>query len=378
MKRGVILLFIVGTIAIAQVVVHDGADLTVGWFADAEVVSGNPAVAYADLGSYNIYYVRANDSTGATWGTPTSIASNATFPTMAVIAGNPAIAYVNRSDFSVDYKRANDATGSSWPAAHQNAIDSTNPIGWLSMVEHQNTAAIAYVVNYTPTKSQIYYLKATDAIGSSWTSTQVLNFTTFESWHHPSLEIVNGRPAIATVDVTGNIYSLAYIRANNTDGSSWPSSATIVDTSGTVPFLSPSLEVVDGNPAIAALKGDDLIYCRATDVDGTSWGSCTTVLVGVRPVHLEMKEFTSANRIVIAFLDGKTYDLKLIISSDSIGSSWNAPILLDSSGLVGIHPSVVDVGSATAGIAYFDMSFGRLKFTTQGNVPVTLKSLFVE
>ena len=77
--------------------------------------------------------------------------------------------------------------------------------------------------------------------------------------YNPSLQIINGNPAVSYYDITNNI---KFIRSNTTTGSVWGTPITI-DSLGSVGQYT-SLQVVDGNPAISYsnLSTGDLKFAR--------------------------------------------------------------------------------------------------------------------
>jgi len=67
------------------------------------MVAGRPAMAFADDSSGHsglLRFVRANDSTGASWPASTLVATNIAYrkPQLAMISGLPAIAFVDVTD----------------------------------------------------------------------------------------------------------------------------------------------------------------------------------------------------------------------------------------------------------------------------------------
>ena len=124
--------------------------------------------------------------------------------------------------------------------------------------------AIVYTV---PGAGQVRYIRANDADGTSWPGLGVA------CWGSPgsgeigrySISVVNGRPAIAYDHGKG---LLLFVRANDTNGSSWPTPTSVhTGVAGSV-----SLAVIGGAPAISC-SSPQARYVRARDADGVSWNN---------------------------------------------------------------------------------------------------------
>jgi hypothetical protein len=276
-------------------------------------------VCYFNENDDNLYYVRALDATGGSWGTVVKAADNGglgqagLYCDMAEVDGRPAIAYWDSGAEWLMFLRANNADGSSWP------------------------------VTATP-------------VDTATTADQGL-----------ALEVVDGNPAIAYVD-NGND-DLLYVRASNATGSSW-GIAQVVDAESVDKL--PSLAVVNGNPAIAYVRGSNLYYTRSGTASGSSWSA--PVQVGERFSIVNQIQSVSlasvGSKPAIAFHDGAV--LRYTASSNATGSagSWPAPgsveQVVDSLPLGG-EVSLVDVGGYP-GIS-FHASGSNLGWAVQLAVP---------
>jgi hypothetical protein len=230
----------------------------VGRYASLAVVDGRPAIAYyAGDSNQDLKYVRADDATGSSWGTPVTADSTGDvgqYAALAVIAGRPAIAYFDASNWDLKYVRASDATGSSWGSPL--TLDSAGNVGLdTSLALVDGRPAIAYY-KFSP-DNDLKYVRASDATGSSW-GTPVTVDSTGDVGQYASLAVLYGRPAIAYYDASND--DLKYVRATDATGSSWGAPLT-VDSHGDVGYH-PSLAVVDGRPGIAYYdnSNDDLRY----------------------------------------------------------------------------------------------------------------------
>lgn len=149
-------------------VVVDGTGDT-GEFTSMVSVGSRPAIAYYRRDNGNLMYVRAADTTGATWNTPV-VVDNSTddvgqYASMAIVGGNPAIAYWNATDNTLMYVRATDTTGTAWgtPELVANFAGKSCRLvvanGRVVILYHENTATA-------------YFVESIDSVGSSWTNSQ--------------------------------------------------------------------------------------------------------------------------------------------------------------------------------------------------------------
>ncbi len=79
-----------------------------------EIANGNPAIAYHNYTHHNLMYMRANDASGSTWGSPQLIDETGFvgfYLSFAIINGKPAISYFDWDNGDLKYVRANDASG---------------------------------------------------------------------------------------------------------------------------------------------------------------------------------------------------------------------------------------------------------------------------
>ncbi len=172
-----------------------------------QVVNGIPAIGYLDGTNKGLKYVRALDASGTTWGTPVTIEAGRVSATgdLQVVNGNPAINYVYpilRDDF-------NNAT-----------IDS----------------------------SYLKYVRATDASGTTWGTPVRVDASWLYNLRVGSFRVVNGNPAIA-YDRNGGDSPLMYSRSGDASGAFW--GTPVVVPTNAYAAIQPSLQIVNGKPAIA-------------------------------------------------------------------------------------------------------------------------------
>jgi len=228
-----------------------------------------------------------------------------------------------------------------------------------SLLEVDGRPAVAY---YNASLGDLEFVRADDALGSSWGSPVTVDSTDNVGWY-ASLAVVDGRPAIAYYDLTND--QLKYVRANDVDGSSW-GGPVIADSAGNVGFYA-SMTVVNGNPAIAYYEttNDDVRYVRANDAEGSLWGSPVSV-----DTTDDVGRFVSMtvvnNRPAIAYYDSTNANLKYVHANDADGASWANPVLADSDGIAGQHASLAVVAGRPA-IAYRKSSPGGLMYVRAGD-----------
>lgn len=238
-------------------------------------VNGNPAISYYDVTNQDLYYVRATNATGSTWGTPVAIATGTNagkVSKLLVISGRPAIAYFEGG--SIKYIRASDASGTSWGTPI--TIGSAGTDYDIDFAIVNGNPAVTYASGSTA-----YYCRGADATGSSFNTPVSIATLSYTDIFTPSLAVINGNPAVAYGDNSNMVYfmsELRYVRATDASGTTWGSSVLV---EGNNKMLSPSLTTVNGNPAIAWSYNFHLLYYnRATNTTGSTWGtsvSLTTV-----------------------------------------------------------------------------------------------------
>lgn len=256
-------------------------------------VNGRPAACYEAGPNASLWFCRASDAEGQSWGTPVELdpgMNTGEYNSMIIVAGRPAISYWDQGTGAMKYIRASDANGAAWPAPK------------ILEQGQQNELTGAY----------------------------------------SSLCVVNGRPAIAYHNHFGENH---YIRANDASGDSWPASYVTLDSGPGDTGWNNCLAVVDGFPAVAYTAGSsgDLMFIRASDADGTSWGT-EEVLDGVNSCATPSMT-TIEGKPAIAYYRTNGQDLMFVLSlSDDGAGSWEAPLPLDTTGATGKYPNLRVIG----------------------------------
>jgi PKD repeat protein len=313
------------------------------------VVDGNPAVCYVEYPGYTLYYCRALDPAGDTWGPPLSLATDAQWPQLAVVDGQPAVVY-HQSGADLCYLRAADATGAAWGLPL--SLDNAGPgdaRGALAVVD--GNPAVSY---FHYDDRQIRYIRATDAQGGVWGAPLAVD-PGREQRECTSLEVVNGNPAIACVTYVGTALQACFVRALDSTGAQWGAPQLVGVGRGNI-----DLAVVNGAPALVydSYYGS-IVYQRATDADGLGWvepvGIESTLVLchGLSLLEYNGKPVISYNRLPV--LGPHLYQVCYNRGLDYNGAQWGAPLPLgtdpastSSLALVGGQPMVA--WGAVAGV----------------------------
>jgi uncharacterized delta-60 repeat protein len=339
------------------------------------IVESQPAVAWADVKNGTVKYVRALDATGSSWGAPLTLDTGSFLPDLCLrtVNGNPAVCYFDDTLHRLKFARAADATGASWnpPVTFDGGLVS----GGITMEVANGNPAIAF-----PTQTAgLKYMRALDASGSAWGAASTLD--TLTSAGNPSMKLVEGHPAIAWPARFG--FEVAYIRAADISGATWgaPGSIRFSPAFGATTYC--SLQIIEGRPAVGFSAGDAfstirpegarILFARSRDTTGTSWPVEATVVVNETDALLRYPSLEAINgKPAIAFFEGSPFfDLKLVQATDASGSVWQSPLTLDSTGGTGDYPSLLTVAGVPA-VVYFDSTPGSVKYLRASNVEGTL------
>jgi len=257
------------------------------------VANGNPAIAYINEVKWELWYARANDAKGTSWGTPMMLTDMSSrernILSMAIVNGHPAIAC---DDVYIYYIRANDPNGEAWGTPIR-AVEEWSRSPDLLVVN--GAPAICYF--YTEDGGGIHYARALDADGTAWGDPVSLDSEPYAGRWWSSMAVVNGNPAICYKEDSNE--DLKYVRALDANGNAW-GTPLILDSEGKV-GTSCSLAVIRGCPAIAYMGYDDpdyhLKYVQATDADGSEWREPVTVDTDYGFWHCSMKEVSGCPAI---------------------------------------------------------------------------------
>jgi hypothetical protein len=176
--------------------VQIGSDL-VGWGTSMAIVSSNPAIAYAsdNANSRTLKYVRATNASGSSWGTPVTVDAATTVgrhPALVVVSGRPAIAFADAVAETIKYVRATSATGATWDAAAMTLFASAGGGRQDRVLSMGIVGGVPAIAFYDSTHA-LSYLRALDVQGATWDSRILLDSRYVLSL---SLATVDGQPAI--------------------------------------------------------------------------------------------------------------------------------------------------------------------------------------
>ena len=240
------------------------------------------------------------------------------------------------------------------------ALDPTNNgVSAVSLVAVNGNPAICYVDS---TNDDIKFVRAANSTGTSWGDPVVaFNGGSLTSFSTPSMAVVNGNPAITAKDSAPASGNLKFVRATDASGTGW-GAAVSVDSSLNIGQFS-SLAVVAGFPAVSYYAGSglDLKYVRATDASGTAWGTPVTI-DSTDDVGQYTKLVVVNGNPAISYYDVTNGDLKYVRATNSTGSAWGTPITVASSSDVGQYASMAVVNGNPA-ISYYDATSGNLKYS---------------
>jgi len=154
------------------------------------VVEGRPAISY-ELKSSGLLYVRSNDPSGETWGTPVVPSQPGSNPSMKIVDGHPAIGFM-RNNY-LHYVRADDSIGATWGKPLKADSDR---VDYVSLAVVAGRPALGYRTGED--SPGLHYVIANDATGASWGAPFEIDTGEKgkEAFRYCSLIDLNGRAAI--------------------------------------------------------------------------------------------------------------------------------------------------------------------------------------
>ncbi|MCB1221983.1 MAG: hypothetical protein H7A35_15720 [Planctomycetales bacterium] len=207
-------------------------------------------------------------------------------------------------------------------------VDPTvNSSDWMDAAIVDGRPAIAYASS----TSQLRFVIANDAQGTSWQDPQVLN--TDNASHINIVELGNGRAGIMYYT---SLAGMKFLRATDSTNSAWTSPVVVEASADNKDMRMIMLE--DDHPAVAYFVGTNLKYKRCLDVDGdlpASWPAAAVTIdtTASQPMEMELVFLHPA----IAYRDGYAR------SADQVGTSW--PDLYSTGITGGSYYSLLDVGN---------------------------------
>jgi len=314
-------------------------------------VNGRPAISYATAESpRTLYYIRAADATGSSWDSRISVsaASNPNHNSLAIIGGYPALAFITLDDHQLNYARAQDQNGATWNSPQALASPgSDGSAGAIpALAEVNGKPAVAFYDSNA--YGDPYYIRANDATGTSWPGSATrIDSSSNDRGMYTHLIIADGYPAVSYYDADDD--DLYFTRAGNADGSSWGTPLLIAgggpggDNAGNRSHLT----LVDGLPAVTYWMPAGLFYQRASDAAGSSWNQAYSITAGITAAPC----YAGGELLVLAL--GSDWDeIWAQRASDLNGSSWYPPESLDPSGNFSLVLDMENIGGHPAACWY--------------------------
>ncbi|HYG51826.1 MAG TPA: T9SS type A sorting domain-containing protein, partial [Flavobacteriales bacterium] len=233
------------------------------------LVNGNPAIAYHDYTNTDLKYVRATNADGSAWGAPVTVVSTVSnvgqFSSLCVVNNNPAIAYYNASSIDLYYVRATDINGTAWgaPLVIDN-IPLTSSGQYANLLFNGSTPIVVY---YEYNNSDLKSIKSNDVNGTSWGAPQTV-YSTGRVGEHASALFLND-----------NTIGIAYYDASHFkpyfigQGCNTPAAPT-----NTTPAA--NLTICENNATTLTVSGSGTIGWYTASSGGTYLGGGSSYLTG--------------------------------------------------------------------------------------------------
>lgn len=276
---------------------------------------------------------------------------------LALIGGHPAIAYRDADGGDLYFTRAGDAAGQHWPAPNIVRVDGAlDDVGqYASLAEVAGRPAIAY---YDLTHGDLRFIRADDQNGSSWPSSPLtIDGTGSNTGRDCTLALVSGVPAIAYI--SPNSGEVHYAWAADAGGASWPASNRVVIEGSLSDYRQhTSLAEIDGRPAIATHDQTDgelrFIHLVGSDAgEPADWASVPVDTGGGRGSNPSLSPIGGFP--AIAYESGSS--VYYCRATDAGGSAWGVPVIVAPNAS---EPSLATTAGRPA-ISYYDSADGDLK-----------------
>ncbi|MBN2081354.1 hypothetical protein JW859_04010 [bacterium] len=298
-------------------------------------INGMLGCAYSTA-TAQLVYIRSKDATGEDWSVPRRMWTGIQ-PSLCEVNGFPAMAYYDYSTTTCMYVQSTNDLGDVWSSMPTNVITAGSGGGGPCMQIVNGRPAVACHDG----TGNVVYVRASDADGAAWPAGSVNVGIGGANTMCLSLAVINGNPAVAWPDSTTGI-RLKYARANDVNGGSFLPEV-IVDDSTTLTGQYPSLVLVNGRPAIAYSCSDalEIRYARAQDTTGTAWETP----VRVNPAGMDA--FYCSLAVVdgiptIAFMNANDDSLMVVRAEDANGTNWGEPELASDNGSAGRQNTIID------------------------------------
>jgi hypothetical protein len=229
------------------------------------IVQGRPAIAYRVNNGTVLCYTRAVDASGTSWGPDITLDSNIdpNSPlSLAIVDGRPAIAYHSTNE-GLRFIRASDSTGDSgFPWSTPISIGQMGGLG-VSLTTIDGNPAISY-----GGATGLNFVRSSSPDGASGTWENLVTAAPDSTILWVTLRELNGRPVICYYDAQ----RVKYVTAKDAQGSRWYPPGNFGSAFGVGGSQRPKMEIVNGRPAISSvnLTDGDLRYFRIPEMEWTA------------------------------------------------------------------------------------------------------------
>jgi hypothetical protein len=197
------------------------------------IIDGRPAIAYTDrnITEMRMRFQRASDADGTTWGAAVSMASSfsdlsfagAEGSVLSVVDGNPAYLWSSaESPAKLYFVRATNVTGTTWGTAIRPYTNTLTFGESVSLVGANGNPAVLGIAESIPNKNP-RFARATTTTGSAW-GTSVQLATNIDSI---AMFNVGTRPRFIGTQQNTPYNHLEYI-AGSDDGATWGAATTLL------------------------------------------------------------------------------------------------------------------------------------------------------
>jgi hypothetical protein len=298
-----------------------------GEYVNLGIANGRLCAAYRLNG--DLAFIRATTPDASAFTAPALLGILDYGLSLADMAGMPGIAF-NSSDKLI-LRMASNADGSAWypPVTVMQGSNQPGTFPGLAMVSGKPA-----VIGTDGTQIVSWYIHAQNALGTSWHPRVALN-SSLKSFTGNLLVLPNGCPCAAATKMQGlgSSGGVFFTASDDTAGQNWPTPLTI-HNSVDYPAYCGALQLVAGRPAVAFHDDttDRVRFQRAKDAEGAEWNNA----VAAAPLSLSNSltgQFLSMAVVnglpAIAYAD-PGLGVQLVLARTPAGSSWNAPVAVDS------------------------------------------------
>lgn len=336
----------VARIVSPQVVAHlqDSFDSPFDVPSLVEVGSGTnarPAIAGIKQPTFDkSYFWMAPLSMTDTWQS-VLIASNCDVPIAATDSGGwPAVVMFHTLQWQLRFARASNELGTSWGGLMAPDNATTNVTSYRPL-HVQNLPAIVYQGEVGGVQ-RFRYVRAGDTNGTSWATPVTLKSGATGAVF--AVTVVQGNPA-ALLAITNGLH---YVRASDNLGSAWPTPSVLVTQA--VDYA--SCQIINGRPAIGYhVAGDTNIwFLRAADDTGSAWLAPVSAAI-ISTIGIPRPDLLVANgRPLLVFADYT--EIRAVEALNADGTLWDAARTFSPT-LVGSPPRKATAIRHAGGLAVF-------------------------